>query len=942
MATATQIRPPSQSATRTLLSRLPSSTASTSSPTASSSRPVHPVTRTEASQTQATSAPRRALGAGAPSAGNPSIPSMTIASTPLEPPAEGIRTLKRPNRVVQTGESGHVSYAVVPSTLKRSALAPPSSSSRSLGCSTLSSSTSLRTLPSTASKRLPTSKTISEDTSLSLSSSQRGVVSPDLPLTPRTTARTRSIASQALSRSLSRSTSGRGLAKQERSLRKEESPQTVRPARRVLGPKASEGGSDGKADGTGGEEKPPRKKPALVGLGRPTLPTQGKEVSLSPDTVRQPSRTLRSASHNTASTPLRSSTRRPSTSTSAARETAMKPPPAPSSAFLSSRTHRRTPAAPSQSSIPIPSSAALPSATLSRLPKKPSSTSLSVASSAHSEASSQHSAILGASALRRRRVEGKLGGPLPPPSAPGTVRRVSGALGRSPGRRRASAAGRESKIPPRPRASRADQPPPPSANGQDNPQDDLSASQIGRRDSWVTEPGSARPSLSSADPLPSIAFSSSNGARGGTGEGDISWETVESRCGSAAAGTTVPFPPSSASSAPSADYATPRRSLAAFSGANAAPLNMVGSSLPSRSSLSYISPDTSTSRFSQVFLSPTDSPPIHALLSVSQSSQPSLSPGFAPNSPITPRPRQVSLLRQTGKRNKPRDSASLEEILRLGLQNGDSGARELELLLDEGSSVLMREDLEAEGMGGLGLGVGAEGGTPWRGRVLSLSTSPGGVMRKSLLAQPPQEMEKEERDEGEEKDGVREDQDLSEDEQGDDMEQQTEVFVLPLRPSTLEATELRRQLEALQGEMEQLRAARLAGAEEAAARVVELQAELDAHKVEQDEQREEWKMEREGMEADLAELAAAAASSQPLPAPTAPSRSSTVDISHRSALELSLSSLHFSCASSRVATGFEQLESRAKRDREDSRGEVEMIRALMGGLKVWEEALVRV
>ncbi|BGP17676.1 hypothetical protein JCM10213v2_005714 [Rhodosporidiobolus nylandii] len=798
-----------------------------------------------------------------------------------------------------------------PSTLKRSTTRPlPGTSSRTVGqlTSGLSSSTSLRTFPSK--RPLPSSASlpIPED-------------ALESPQTPRTRARTRSIAAQALTHSLSRSTSGRGLAQKTED---GESPATVRPARRVLVSKPAAGTE--KQQSSGKDEPTSRKKPALAGLGRPGR--EGKEHSLSPTTSRKPSATPRSASAMSSGaqkTPLRTSTRRPSTSSTPA-STAVRresqgerrpPPLPPPSTTAGARTlHRRTVAAgASASAIPVPASAA-PSG--GRLSRKPSAHS--IASAASSAASSQHSAIGGVAALRRSRTEGRLGGPSAPPAVFVAGRRSS-TTGPSPAK--VKPAVQASRIPPRPRASQARGPggriPLPSSGVEQEQQhgDTPGVGDTSRRDSWVTDPdsasqpGSARPSVSGAfEPLPSFSLSTSGG------EADQSWETVGSRRASAATG--VPFPSSSAPLAIQGDesFATPRKAFSSSS--TTATASAIGLP-PSRSAISYISPDSSSTRISHsVFLSPVDSPPISALLSVSQTSaslSTSLSPGGT--SPVTPRPRQVSLLRQGGRRNKPRDSASLDEILRAGLLAGDKGAQELELLLDEGSSALMREDLEAEGLGGEA--------TPWRGRVLSLSvTSPSSAKRRSVLVPPAEDAQGEEQ--GTEEGGSEEEED----------QEETQVLVLPLRPSTSEAVELRRQLDELRAELELARAAVAASSPSTAgADVARLATELDAARRETAKMQREHEEERTAMEADLAELAAAASQSPPSstvrPSPSA---------ARLSSLELDLAALHSSCASSRVATAYAGIERCASAERETARGELEAVRALMGGLRAWGGALV--
>ncbi|GAA6028592.1 hypothetical protein JCM8097_007300 [Rhodosporidiobolus ruineniae] len=693
------------------------------------------------------------------------------------------------------------------------------------------------------------------------------------------------MASQALTRSLSRSTSGRGLAAKADGT---DSPQTVRP-RRVAS------SSRTKPDGEKEKDEPtPRKKPGLPSLGRPAVPSSSTD---SPSTARKPSATLRSTSSSSATpttaqkTPLRTSARRPSTSTSSSAAAAprqsgeMRPPPVPSTSSASSRTlHRRAPV-PGASSIPV--SAIPTSRTLRKAPSSASVASASSAVSGASEAESQQSAIVRAaeaSALRRSRVGG-LSGSIRSPAGKARVSTAAGAAA-------------SSRIPPRPRASQAQR-------GERREADKLAASTAStatRRDSWVTdpEPGSARPSLSHAlEPLPSFALSPSGG------EADRSWETVEGSRRSSA----LPFP----SSGLEDSFATPRKP------------SPDGAGLPSRSAISYVSPDQSSLRHS-LLLSPSSaaSPPISALLSVSQSSH---AAPLSPGSPFaTPRPRQVSLLRQAGaggRRNKPRDSASLEEILRLGLQSGTSGAQELELLLDEGSSVMMREDLEAAGLTGL------DAGTPWRGRVLSLSvkSGPPSPGRRPVLL-PAVEGEEDARDTDEERqpnEGVEEDDEGEE----DDDEEATQVLVLPMRPTTNEAVLLRAELDTLRAE---LAAVQSQSADERVAQLVDALEEQRRRNGELEEQHRE---ERDALEADLAELARAA-SSQPLPPP---SQSSPASTSHLFGLSLDLAHAHAACALSLSGRSFEAVEHHARRERDEVKGSLEALRTVQVGLRGWEGLL---
>lgn len=181
-----------------------------------------------------------------------------------------------------------------------------------------------------------------------------------------------------------------------------------------------------------------------------------------------------------------------------------------------------------------------------------------------------------------------------------------------------------------------------------------------RRESCETLPPSSRPSL--APDAPTIAIlqppadddgDRHNGETSSLEEhvGDISWETVESRCTSAL---------------PSISYQTPQKPSTTDTGA-----------LPSRSDMSYISPDVTTLRTALNALHLSASPSTH---------------------PTDPRLASLSPPEITA-RNRGRDSTTLEEILKMSLLSARRSGGEDDdegWLVDEGVSQIMRKDLEGQ------------------------------------------------------------------------------------------------------------------------------------------------------------------------------------------------------------------------------------------------------
>ncbi|BGP41416.1 hypothetical protein JCM10449v2_005396 [Rhodotorula kratochvilovae] len=394
---------------------------------------------------------------------------------------------------------------------------------------------------------------------------------------------------------------------------------------------------------------------------------------------------------------------------------------------------------------------------------------------------------------------------------------------------------------------------------------------------------------------------------------------------------------SNASSRPSSRAsqagAAPQIALSPPPGAGAAlpPLDASAYATPRKpaSAVDALSPEYATpaadlstlSHFSHAsFLSPLPPP--------TSSSAPSTSDLGASLS-ATPKPKQLTLLRPRA-RARPRESASLEELLRSGLLPGSSpaassagggeGADEWELLLDEGSSRLMREEIFAGGDGGAPpapAGQGQGQGTPWRGRVVSLGmsarrrsvASPGSPADRALLSPPRHD--------------------------GTPAQTQGEDRVLLLRQSTSEASALRRQLAALQGEVALLRSARAAGEEERDARAAALERELDAARAREDEAREEWEAERREMEEEMAELASVVAA--PAAAPVQgvdPARVAALEARQR-ALELDLGAERAVAARTAAAQAYRTVEGGARRERAEIKGELAALRALQQGLGLW-------
>ncbi|GAA5999575.1 uncharacterized protein JCM10292_004240 [Rhodotorula paludigena] len=361
------------------------------------------------------------------------------------------------------------------------------------------------------------------------------------------------------------------------------------------------------------------------------------------------------------------------------------------------------------------------------------------------------------------------------------------------------------------------------------------------------------------------------------------------------------------------------------------------------------SPDASLSHFSHAsFLSPAPPPPSSAAASAEPPHTLSASTSSHP-----PQPKQLSALlhsqRTPRARARARESLSLEELLRLGLARGGTPGRvsnggggssgagdELELLLDEGTSRLMLEEIGG-GKGSDGPVEDARAGplTPWRGRVVSVSSARRNSLAASLSASmvgspsggnagtgdsflsPPRGIPA-----------------------GD------ENKVLLLRQSTAEASDLRRQLSALQSEVDRLRTdrdrlshAHVAECErdsEAARRMQALEDELERAHAREEAMRGDWDAERREMECEMAELASVAASAPPPPLPLLlgqEERERAACLERQHAVVLAREGARTACASEAVA--LEAFGAGARRDRAEVAGALETVRALAQGLQLW-------
>ncbi|GAA5966683.1 hypothetical protein JCM8115_000249 [Rhodotorula mucilaginosa] len=450
----------------------------------------------------------------------------------------------------------------------------------------------------------------------------------------------------------------------------------------------------------------------------------------------------------------------------------------------------------------------------------------------------------------------------------------------------------------------------------------VAAQQTSRKSSWETV-RSTRDSLASS----SRRRSSITLLVGG--DADRSWETVESRRASRTAVGVA-----------DATMETPRRPSQPISAHIVSPPSPdsagAASGVPRVSATDgAASPETlsTTSHFSHAaFLSPMPPPPIDVLS----------------NPPPHPRPGPATY----ANRSKPRESTSLDEILRLGMLNqsqlagtaaggSGGGGLELELLLDEGSSRMMTEELRDSLGPTTGDAASPAPTTPWRARIVSVGAS----ARRRSLATSGQAL------------GSRSEDAATLSPPPPRNAQAGPVLLL--RQSTTEASDLRRQVAALSAELELVKRERdetvstverdrQAMKDE---RVEALQRELEAAQARENELRSDWEAERRAMEEDMAELAAASAaatassstlaSSPPLPeeAAAAAVHSQQAREIERARWTLLLTASESAGASLRAGTTFGQVEQLAVREREDTRLALASLQTLARGLEGWRALL---
>ncbi|GAA5979121.1 hypothetical protein JCM5350_007074 [Sporobolomyces pararoseus] len=332
---------------------------------------------------------------------------------------------------------------------------------------------------------------------------------------------------------------------------------------------------------------------------------------------------------------------------------------------------------------------------------------------------------------------------------------------------------------------------------------------------------------------------------------------------------------------------------------------------------SYSTPSKSlstsqTPRFNAVLLSPPgtnqqasslpSAPPENRQLSLLRSSD-----SAAPTSNSTPDP--------LSRRRQPRGSTTLEELLQnglfsspslstqtpLGKTNAQGGGNDFEFLMDEEVSRIMLEEIQSSSAGGIG------GGTPWRGRVVSLSMSGNGSARKPRRGEGGGDISFEMDYEGTENDAhsEREDGDGEGEVEEARMEMSREILVLQrVDEEQLEA--LRKEKEALAQEVEILKTEKRKE-EEGTKRQLEERFEMQM-----DEKKKEWEREKLELERSLAALKT--------------TRGTQLD------LEL----LKATTAYKASQMGYEHVVSAASREREELSGALEGLKIIARGLEAWE------
>ncbi|GAA5958909.1 hypothetical protein JCM3765_000772 [Sporobolomyces pararoseus] len=292
-----------------------------------------------------------------------------------------------------------------------------------------------------------------------------------------------------------------------------------------------------------------------------------------------------------------------------------------------------------------------------------------------------------------------------------------------------------------------------------------------------------------------------------------------------------------------------------------------------------------------------------------------------------PENRQLSLLRSSSSattnnstpdpsnRRQPRGSTTLEELLQNGLFSSPSlstqtplgkttaggGGNDFEFLMDEEVSRIMLEEIQSSSAGGIG------GGTPWRGRVVSLSMSGSGGARKPRTEGDGGDISFEMDHEGAQNDFDPEEKDEEGGGQREDarVEMGREILVLQ-RVDEEQLEELRKEKEALAQELDILRRKKRED-EERAKREVE-----ERFEAEMEQKRKEWEREKEDFERSLASFESTKGT------------------------QLDLSLLRATTAYRASQTGYEHVVTAASREREELFGALEGLKIIARGLEAWE------
>ncbi|GAA6062882.1 hypothetical protein JCM10212_002104 [Sporobolomyces blumeae] len=785
-------------------------------------------------------------------------------------------TVKRPRRIVSAGA------AAAAGAQAGGSLRPPSANAAlPRPDSTSSGPASASANPSTPLRRSHLS------TSQSSTAISRNATTLE---SPATRVRTRNLASRALTSSLALSTSSN--AKPEKEPEKE--PGTARPTRRILGESSNKDmrtnllrNRTTVSPEENRAERLARRSSTTASPSSRNSPRRSSSASSSDSTPNAttrraaPSAGRLSSSSVSANSPLRTSTRASHSSQVPPPPTGMRPP---MTSRLAPSQRRLGSAATSASASSGPGGSAIPVSTISSSRTLGASLSRSRAGIAGGERTEQRApsnglgrASLGGSSIRRAAGPGS--------SAGGASAKLG--LGPPPGTAAAGHAARRASTrstPLRESSSRLE------GKGKERERD------------GITDLGD------------SLRSASRNSSRRG------SWETVGSNSAATpmsaataevASGTPTAAPSTRTAHIDSPDtFATPRKldepSL----------FDLTPSVNPARPTFDYVSP-----------------PPLGELLGSSATSTtssltvPSSQASRAPTS--LPQPRQLSLLLKSSQprhRTRGRESTSLEELLRSGLSShrpGGGGATDDDLLLvDEGTSRIMMEEIEAFGRTSTNstgsVGEARAGGfSPWRGRVVSLSTSlrrgkTGGDV--SFEADRSVDVSRGTVEGGGGGEGAVEHDD-------DEMEDRE---VLVLQPTSDEAIQLRREKEQLESELERVRAE----ARDAQARAIDdLKIELEAVRNEALERQRAWDEDRRRHQATANQGALLASSRGPGPAASVDA-SCHLDLVRR---------IH---AHATTRASYEVLESRATRDRDELGSALDALKVIGQSLEMWKANLV--